>query len=147
MNEGILIPIFALLVPIVVAPTGIIMKYRQRKREMLHRERIRAIELGMPVPPGDHGLGLSIPVIGGCVPIAAILGALLLSMFLFRAESDAIPMVAIVWAFATAISVAALVTALILGYLAARSSRPVEQPASFKSVYDPDAYDVVSSRG
>ncbi|QEH33109.1 hypothetical protein OJF2_16060 [Aquisphaera giovannonii] len=147
MNEGVLIPIFALLVPITVAPTAILAKQRQRKRELLHRERMRAIELGMPVPPPEHGLGQAVALVGGGVPIVTALAAFLTSMSASNLADDPVPVLGVIWGCATMISMVALLTAIILGFMAARSSRPVEQSASLKPAYDPDAYDVVSRRG
>ena len=53
MNEAIAIPIMALLIPIIVAPTAIVFRYVRFHREIKHAERMRALELGRPFP-GDE---------------------------------------------------------------------------------------------
>ncbi len=54
----ILIPLTALLIPIVIVPTSLWFRHRLRVREMEHVERIRAMELGIaPAKPPSAGPG------------------------------------------------------------------------------------------
>jgi hypothetical protein len=63
---------------------------------------------------------------------------------------DEIPMAGIAWGCALMISAGAMATSLILALMQARARRQAES-AAFQvgkpAVYDPDAFDVVSSRG
>jgi preprotein translocase subunit YajC len=51
MDEDLLIPMTAILMPMILVPTIITMVHRQRKREWHHKERLRALELGLPPAP------------------------------------------------------------------------------------------------
>ncbi len=50
--EPLIIPIVAILMPLVLVPTILVLKHRHKRREWEHRERIKAMELQMPVPRG-----------------------------------------------------------------------------------------------
>ncbi len=50
MHEWIAVPIIALNIPLVLVPTILIVKMRMRSRELEHRERMRALELGRDWP-------------------------------------------------------------------------------------------------
>ncbi len=47
---ALVIPIIALLIPIVLVPSIVVTKMRMRARELEHRERMRALELGREFP-------------------------------------------------------------------------------------------------
>ena len=49
-DEAVLIPIIGMMIPMVVVPTVLLVRYLRLRREMLHRERMRALELGQPAP-------------------------------------------------------------------------------------------------
>jgi hypothetical protein len=148
--EDTIIPITAILMPMVLVPTIITLKHRQKKREWEHLERMRAMELQLPTPalgesPGARG----VVAIGAGVPIASVLGA-----FFTCVEGppsvDGVPLAAIAWGSAALISIGAMLTSLILAFMVARSPGRVDAAAlvsQAKPVYDPDAFDVVGSRG
>jgi hypothetical protein len=145
----IIIPVVAILMPLFLVPTIVVLKHGHRRREWEHTERMKAMELGLHVQPAKEsarwgGLG----AIGAGVPIASVFFA-----FLTTSEGppsvEGMPIAALAWGCATLISGGAMITSLILGILFARSRDQVvsSQAANYgKPAYDPDAYDVVGSR-
>jgi hypothetical protein len=60
------------------------------------------------------------------------------------------PIIGIAWGCSVVISIAALITSLVLGVMVMRSTKTpesVDALAGFKPSFEPDAYDVVSRRG
>jgi hypothetical protein len=147
MHEELVIPIIALFLPMVLVPSVITLKHRQKKREWLHQERMRAIELGLPVPPSEHGLGMAVTAVGAGVPMAAVFAAFLTSTSASATGEDPVSMLGVIWGSTAIICSFAVISSTILGITALRSGRPVEEPASQKPAFDPDAYDVVGRRG
>jgi len=151
MNDEMIIPLAGIMLPMVLVPTIIAMAHRIKKREWQHKERLRALELG--IPAGDPGQGLgggTVTAIGAGVPAASVLAALLFSTNLRDTHPDFIPILAVVWGCTFLISSAAVISALVLGIMVVRGSRSPERSDAFataKGPFEPDAYDVVSSRG
>src|SRR5262249_5445859 len=111
--EETIIPITAILMPLVLVPTIITLKHRQKKREWEHLERMRAMELQLPTPARGESPGTrSVVAIGAGVPIASVLGA-----FFTCAEGppsvEGVPLAAIAWGSAALISIGAMLTSLI----------------------------------
>ena len=52
MNDGMIIPLAGIMLPMVLVPTIITLAHRMKKREWQHKERLRALELGIPVRRG-----------------------------------------------------------------------------------------------
>ena len=78
MDEGLLIPLAGITLPVVLVPTIMTMVHRLKKREWQHKERLRAIELGVPMPDQDARLGGgTVTAIGAGVPLATLLSAFL----------------------------------------------------------------------
>ncbi len=151
MNEELIIPLAGIMMPLVLVPSIILLVHRQKKREWLHKERLRALEIGLPASAPDRTLGGgTVVVIGAGVPIAAVLTAWMTSMSVSDTHPDYMPIIAIAWGCSFLISTGALITSLVLGVLLMRSRKPgqpVDYFAANKPAYEPDAYDVVSSRG
>ena len=149
--DPLVIPIVAILMPLVLVPTTLFMKHRHKRREWEHLERMKSIESSYPVPSLNGGVGArGVAAIGAGVPIASVFAAFLTCVTAEVTSQDEIPMAGIAWGCALMISAGAMGTSLILAFTQARarsqsvSAGPrVDKPA----VYDPDAYDVVSSRG
>lgn len=136
--EVAVIPLAALAIPIVVAPVAIIAKTVSRHREMEHKERIRAIELGRVLPKDESwwSRGRISAMIGAGVPVIA--------MFLAWMASESMGGREEVWITATVIGV----TSVICGTrLATKLPAPDPMILNAKHDMDPDAYDVVSRRG
>ena len=151
MNDGMIIPLAGIMLPMVLVPTIITLAHRMKKREWQHKERLRALELGIPADEAGPRLGGgTVTAIGAGVPAASVLAAFLFSSSIRESNPDYMPVLAVVWGCAFLISTAALVSALVLGIMILRGSRSAERGDAFataKGSFEPDAYDVVSSRG
>lgn len=149
MISPILIPIMALAVPMVIAPTAIWSRHRLRVRQMEHDERLRALELGV-VPRGS---GMNWPGAAVCLGLGAVapVGSMLVAWLAVMTadapnETFGIPLLisfAGIWA-------AKELADRMMGRQpeadAAPARRFVSRPGA-KPAVDPDAYDVVGSRG
>ncbi|HZW32653.1 MAG TPA: hypothetical protein VFF52_18215 [Isosphaeraceae bacterium] len=148
--EETIIPVTTILMPLVLVPTIITLKHRQKKREWEHLERMRELELHLPRSSRGESLGpRSVVAIGAGVPTASVLGAFLTCVG-GPPSVEGVPLAAIAWGSAALISLGAMLTSLILALLVARSRDRVEAGSLLdqaKPVYDPDALDVVGSRG
>src|SRR5215831_18079546 len=69
--DAMVIPLMALLIPIVVAPTAMGIKYARQVRELEHKERMKALELGRTLPRDEPwwtpprlaaAMGVGVPV-------------------------------------------------------------------------------------
>ena len=49
VDEVLMVPLLALMIPLIVAPMAIVAKYRHRRREWEHAERMRMIELNKSI--------------------------------------------------------------------------------------------------
>ena len=151
--DPLIIPIVAILMPLVLVPTILVMKFRHKRREWEHRERLRAMDGPMPLsrlagPVGSGGVG----AIGAGVPAVSVLAAFLTTLTWEPTGLHDIPIPAVAWGCAVVISVAGLVTSFVLALLQARTQNQLASAASAhlyaeKPVFDPDTFDVVGSRG
>jgi hypothetical protein len=136
--DPLIIPIVALLIPIIVVPTALGIKHARFLREVEHAERMKAMELGL-TQADEHswtpaGLAASI---GAGVPIAVMFIAFIAAPR--QGSSDAL------WMAATLIGVAGVICGTIL---AAMQFSRRDQPSTVeKPSYDPDQFDVVGRRG
>jgi hypothetical protein len=149
--EPLMIPIVAILMPLVLVPTILVLKHRHKKREWEHRERMRAMETPFPIP---HALGLGtsrgVAAIGAGVPVASVLAAFLTSISWEPTTYDDVSVPAVAWACAVLISAGALVTSLVLASMHAKAAEKAASAARMdlaKPAFDPDTLDVVGSRG
>ena len=143
------IPILAILMPIVLVPMILILKHRTLQREWQHKERMRAIEMGVPAPsPAGGG---SVVAIGAGVPIASVIAAAVTSLsYQPSSGGDESAIFGIAWGCAFLISLLGMATSLFLAHIQGRARKEIESHHAIsdgKPVFDPDAYDVVSSRG
>jgi hypothetical protein len=146
-DEEMLIPIVAILMPLILVPTIIKMKHAHRLKEWAHKERMRAMELGLAPPTSMSGTfwpSLAAIAIGAGVPIGAFFFAWMANLTSHVGEEAFL--VAGGVGFAAVISGAMLASKLIGG--AHCGHAPAEPPSFAKpSEYDPDAYDTVGRRG
>ena len=94
------IPIVAILMPLVLVPTTLFMKHRHQRRKWEHLERLRSLEVQMPLPMRQSlgGAG-GIAAIGAGVPCVSILGALLAQLMWEPVDiADSVAVPAIAWA-------------------------------------------------
>ncbi len=151
--DPLIIPIVGILMPLVLVPTILVMKFRHKRREWEHRERLRAMDGPMPLSrlAGPVGSG-GVAAIGAGVPTVSVLAAFLTGLTWEPTTSSDIPLPAVAWGCAVVISVAGLLTSFVLAVLQARTQRQLASAASAqlnaqKPVFDPDTFDVVGSRG
>jgi hypothetical protein len=150
--DPLYIPIVAILMPLVLVPTMVVMKHRHQKQKWEHLERLKAMEAQYPMPMRQalqRAVGIS--AIGAGVPAVAVLGALMTTLLSEPlTPDDAVAVPAIAWGCAALISGGAMLTSLKLASMQ-HAARKEFESANFvddrKPVYDPDAFDVVSSRG
>ena len=151
-NEALIIPLAGIMLPLVLVPMVMTLKFRIKKREWEHLERMRALQMGVaPVQAGHRiGPGVVLLGIGTGVPAASVVAASMTSLSLPAELSDPLAAIAIAWGCAWLISTGAMVTAVVLGVVQARSQKnasALDHEAGAKAAYEPDAYDVVSRRG
>jgi hypothetical protein len=147
--DPLIIPIVGILMPIVLVPTIQVLKHRQSRREWEHLERMRAMELGLRMPPGElSGATKSIAWIGAGVPIFSV-GTAFLTCVDGPTSVDGIPLAAIAWGSAAMISAGALFTSLAMAFMIGRSRKPANSSyvmSDGKPVFDPEEYDAMASR-
>lgn len=142
------IPMMGIMLPLILVPTIIRMKHAHRRREWEHKERMRAMELGL-VPPGSepHTFWPSMAAIaiGAGVPVGAFFCAWMATMT-SQVSDD-------VFAAATGVGIIAVVCGSMLAAklygISGTRSRELTPPnlAAKPAHFDPDAYDTVSQRG
>jgi uncharacterized membrane protein YfcA len=150
--DPLIIPVVAILMPLVLVPTILVLKHRHKRREWEHRERMRAMEGPLPLMRPGAGVGSGgVTAIGAGVPVASVLAALATTMSWDPTTSTDVFMPAVAWGCAVVISVAGLAAGLLLALLQARTQRQMQSDAvaalhSEKPAFDPDTFDVVGSR-
>jgi len=148
--DPLLIPIIAILMPLVLVPTVIILKHRHRRREWEHQERMKSMEIRLPASTADSpGMGRAIAQIGAGVPIFSVLAAFVTTLTWDPHTGGDVPIPAVAWGCASLIAALAMGSSLILAYIHPRAPKVVETAHEMndgKPAFDPDAYDVVSSR-
>jgi hypothetical protein len=141
------IPIIGILMPIVLVPIIIILKQRSLRREWEHKERMKAMEMGVDPPPSAGG---GVIAIGAGVPIASVIAAAVTSLsYEPTVPGDAVPVFGIAWGIAFWISILGMGSSLLLARMQERARKESESLYAMgqgKPSFDPDAYDVVSSR-
>ena len=143
------IPILGIMLPIVLVPMIMLLKHRTLQREWQHKERMKAIEMGAPPPLATAGG--SVVAIGAGVPIASVIAAAATSLaYQSDSSGDEVAVFGIVWGCAFLISILGMVFGVILARIQGRARKEAESVQALrdgKPIFDPDAYDVVSSRG
>jgi hypothetical protein len=151
--DPLIIPIVAILMPLFLVPTVLVLKHRHKRREWEHRERMRAMDGPQPLGrlAGWVGSG-GVAAIGAGVPVASVLGALVTTLLWEPSTMDDVPIPAVAWGCAVVISAGGLITSLILAFLQSRTLLKLDSNAAAdlehaKPAFDPDTFDVVGSRG
>jgi hypothetical protein len=116
----------------------------EKDAERKHAEKMKALEMGLVPGPSPWPLALVCAAIGGGVPIGV-------SFFLwqasFRIEFDQRN-----WVLVVSLGLPAIISASVLAWRGLASRSSPGQPAlprtiDAKPAFDPDAYDMVGSRG
>jgi hypothetical protein len=143
------IPILGIMLPIVLVPMIMILKHRTLQKEWQHKERMQAIEMG--VPAASAHLGGNIAAVGAGVPITAVIAAVVTTLSFDSPEGEQVAVLGIVWGCALMIGAIAMVASLFLAHMHTRVRKESESSLDFasngKPSFDPDAFDVVSNRG
>ena len=142
------IPIVGILMPLALVPMIIILKHRSLRREWQHKERMKAMEMGLPAAAAN--LGTSVAAVGAGVPVAAVIGAVMTTLAYPAPEGEEVAVLGIVWGCALMIGATGMISSLILAHINTRAQRETESlhpMRNGKPVFDPDAFDVVSNRG
>ncbi len=151
--DPLIIPVIAILMPLLLVPTILTLKHRHKRREWEHMERMRALNGPQPLTRlGNWVGGGGVAAIGAGVPIASVLAALVITLSWQEMPYEPIPVPVFAWAGAVVISLAGLGTSLLLALLQARTQRQLDAAAvaelrADKPVFDPDTFDVVGTRG
>jgi hypothetical protein len=144
MSEEFVIPMAAIFMPVVLAPTVMAVRHMSKKREYEHLERMKALELGRSLPGGEAWNAAMAIAIGAAVPLGSLLVGWLGSMTTGTADGP--------WQAAASIGITSSICGSFLGWrlLGQRSSNKTSDPlhvVNGKPVHDPDAYDVAGRRG
>ena len=141
--EAIVLPIIALMIPIVIVPTVLGFKHGRYLREVEHTERMRAMELGRTLP-GDEPLSPAIiaTAIGVGVPLGSLVLAWLADLTSGGRSGE------VIWMAAGLVALGGVICGTTLAYpLLATRNQPATYQEALKPEYDPDAFDVVGRRG
>ena len=141
------IPVVAILMPLFLVPTIILLKQAGRKREWEHRERMKALELGLPVPGSEAWTGRAAIAVGGIMPVGVFAVAWLASVSSHHPDESPWLAAAIVGGLGV------FCGARLVGSLAGRrggdeSAEAAVRPAGLrKPAFNPDAYDAIARHG
>ena len=144
--DPIVIPIVALLIPMVIVPTALGIKHARFLREVEHAERMRAMELGRDLAEDESWTPAGIAVsIGAGVPIVSMLIAWMATRSFNIVDAP----IETIWKMAGMVGLGGVICGTIL---ASQQIMRREKPASVasfeeKPAFDPEAFDVVGRRG
>jgi hypothetical protein len=139
------VAIVALMIPIVIVPAALLMRYLARRREQMHVERLRAIELGYPLPESPFWPAFTALMIGAGVPLGACLLALATTLSMPDAE-----MAEPAWIVAGIIGGAGVLGGTVLASIlfATRRRQTSQTPLNWhhKPTFDPEAFEPIGHR-
>lgn len=141
----LLIPIFAIMIPIIVVPVSLGLKYARYERELEHKERMRALELGRRMPGDEPWVtpGRISLAIGAVVPVGVFFCAWMADQAVGHQEE--------IWIGATMVAVTSVICGSMLAAKHFNQQARTESYANLgsqgKPVIDADAFDVVGARG
>jgi hypothetical protein len=143
--DAMVIPVLALAIPIVIAPFAMAFKFARQAREMKHRERMRALELGRTLP-GDESWSSPARIavlIGAATPVGVFATA--------ATASGSVGFHEDIWMSAMATSMTSVICGTVLAWkhFGQRARAEAEARAAYAKAadFDADAYDVVGARG
>lgn len=142
--DPLVIPIVGMVIPIILVPAILGLRHARLERELEHAERIKALELGRTMPQDEPWWTPArvCVAIGAGVPVGVFVCALLASRSIHHQEP--------IWAAAGVVGVVGVLCGTSLAgryfdqYARARS---MLDEGSAKPVIEPEAFDVVGSRG
>ena len=141
MHSELMIPLAGIALPAVLVPMILGFRQAARKREYEHMERMKALETGQPVPGERHWpQAMVCATVGAGVPIAAFVFTMIAALNVPNMPGE-------VWIAPTVVSCVALMSSATLAGKVFGTKKKAAEPGEAKHQMDPDAYDVVSSRG
>ncbi|QDV35762.1 hypothetical protein [Tautonia plasticadhaerens] len=148
MDDANMIPIVAILMPLFLVPTVMVLRQASRKREWQHRERMKAMEMGLPAPGAEAWSGRAAIAIGAAMPVAVFVVGWFANMTTHNDD---------VWVPVALVGGAGVLGGLRLagkniGSMIRPTPRPQPRPSAFargtaKPPFDPDAYDAIARHG
>lgn len=143
MHAALVIPLASIALPAILIPMILAFRQASKKREFAHMERMRALEMGQPVPGEANWAQAFICIaVGAGVPIGSFLFTAIATIAGPRLPAE-------IWIAPAAVSCVALMSTIGMVKTLFRFA-PRGKPAASengKPAMDPDAYDVVGSRG
>jgi hypothetical protein len=141
-EAALIIPIFALAIPMVIVPTSLVLRHLRERRQWQHVERLKALEMGRSLPGHDIWVAKAATAIGAVMPVG-VFGVAWLASQTSRSGEEA-------WVAATVVGL----TGVVSGSRLAR--RLLDQPrvvsngpshlANGKPQFDPEGYDFAGRR-
>lgn len=143
-DDFLAVPLAAIALPAVLVPMVMALRHAAVKRDNQHRERMKALETGQPVP-GESGwpAAFACASVGAGVPLGSFLFTWLASVSTPRLPGE-------IWFAPAVVSLVAILCSMgIAGAMPRQVKAPAARPLGHgkSMVHDPDAYDVVDSRG
>jgi hypothetical protein len=141
MHPDIVIPLAGIALPMILVPTILTLRQAGKKREYAHLERMKALEMGQPVPgESNWAQAFACAAVGLGVPSVAFL-------FTMIAVLNAPSTPGEIWMAPAVVSCFALMSSAGMAGKVFCTRKKPDAPAEAKFQMDPDAYDVVGSRG
>ena len=140
----LLIPIVAMMIPMIIVPTALALKHARFLREREHAERMKALEMGLTLPRDESRSPAGVAFgVGVVVPIASMLVAWVATRDYNVVDTP----IEMIWKTAAWVGVSGVIGGTVLAsQQILKRDRPAPAPHE-KLAYDPDTFDVVGSRG
>ena len=146
MNNDAIIPIVAILMPLLLVPTIMILRHSSRKREWQHKERMHALEHGHTVPGSEAWPARAAIGIGAVMPVC-VFGVAWLSQL--TTDNDRVWLAAALVG-GTGVLGGTRLAGRLVGGRPGRRGPTIESPGferNGKPAFNPDAYDAIAHRG
>ena len=145
MHDDVFIPVVAILMPLLLVLTVMLLRQSARRREWLHRERMKAMERGIPVPGADVWSGRTAIAVGAVMPLGIFTIGWLANM---TTGNDsvwaAVGLVAIVGVYGGIRLAGRQLGSMAQPAIKAQSRRAADDRGTAKPAFDPDAYDAIA---
>ncbi len=144
MLRETIIPLAGIALPAFLVPIIMALKQGSKKREFQHIERMKALETGRTVPgESSWPQAFVCAAVGAGVPVGSFLFTFLAWVNTSNTPNE-------IWFAPAVVSTIALLCSMGLATLLFRpvkAATPTDVQLNGKPSFDPDAYDVVGSRG
>ena len=143
MHGEIIIPLAGIGLPMVLVPTILAFRQISNKRAFQHAERMKSLETGRSVPgESSWPQAFVCAAVGAGVPVGSFL-------FTFLAWVNTYSTPGEIWIAPAVVSIVAVMSTVKLAthLFAPAKDYATDASRNGKPAFDPDAYDVVGSRG